>query len=74
MPSGPRSQRLPEPWTFFVDRSLGGRVVAEALRAAGEAVEVHDDHFAVDAADQTWLADVGGNLRAVCARSLREAR
>jgi len=59
MPSGPRSQRLPEPWTFFVDRSLGGKVVADALRAAGEAVEVHDDHFAADAADQTWLAEIG---------------
>jgi hypothetical protein len=43
MPSGPRSRRLPEPWIFFIDRSLGGQVVGEALRAAGEQVEVHDD-------------------------------
>ncbi|MDB4979716.1 MAG: hypothetical protein JWM82_468 [Myxococcales bacterium] len=33
--------------------------MADALRAAGEAVEIHDDHFAADAADQTWLAEVG---------------
>jgi hypothetical protein len=34
-------------------------VVAEALRAAGEQVEVHDDHFARDASDETWLGKVG---------------
>jgi hypothetical protein len=59
MPSGPRSRRLPEPWIFFIDRSLGAQVVAEALRAAGEQVEVHDDHFARDASDETWLGEVG---------------
>jgi hypothetical protein len=59
MPSGPRSQRLPEPWVFFVDRSLGGRVVAETLRALGEHVEVHDDHFSKDATDEVWLAEIG---------------
>ena len=74
MPSGPRSQRLPEPWTFFVDRSLGGRVVADALRAAGEAVEVHDDHFAADAADQTWLANVGGKAWVVLSKDDRIRR
>jgi len=68
MPSGPPSQRLPEPWTFFVDRSLGGRVVADALRVAGEAVEVHDDHFARDAPDQLWLAEVGAKYRLAVAR------
>lgn len=55
MRSGPPSQRLPEPWTFFVDRSLGGRIVADALRAAGAAFVVHDDHFERDAPDQKWL-------------------
>lgn len=59
MPSGPRSRRLPEPWVFFVDRSLGGKVLAHALRALGERVEVHDDHFPKDATDEIWLADVG---------------
>lgn len=59
MPSGPRFQRLPEPWVWFVDRSLGAKIVADALRTIGERVEVHDDHFPRDAADEVWLASVG---------------
>ncbi len=74
MPSGPRSQRLPEPWTFFVDRSLGERVVTDALRAAGESVESHDDHFRPDAADQTWLAEVGANAWIVLSKDDRIRR
>lgn len=45
--------------TFFVDRSLGRRFVAEALRAAGVRVEVHDDHFRIDERDDVWLPQVG---------------
>ncbi len=59
MRSAAKSQRLPEPWTFFIDRSVGGRIVAEALLTAGETVEIHDDHFAKDAPDVEWLAAVG---------------
>jgi PIN like domain len=33
--------------------------VAEALREIGETVEIHDDHFAPDAKDEDWLAEVG---------------
>ena len=51
--------RLREPLTYFVDRSLGGKVVAEALRAAGAVVARHDDHFAPDDPDECWLAHVG---------------
>jgi hypothetical protein len=51
--------RLPEPFVFFVDRSLGGRVVAQALREAREEVRVHDDLFKQDTDDEVWLADVG---------------
>jgi PIN domain-containing protein len=51
--------RLREPFVFFVDRSLGGRVVAQALREAGEEVRVHDDLFSQDTDDEVWLADVG---------------
>ena len=50
--------KLREPFVYFVDRSLGRRVVVEAFRAAGEVAEAHDDHFAVDAPDTVWLADV----------------
>lgn len=44
---------------FFVDRSLGKRVVAQALRDANARVEVHDDHFAENATDVDWLSGAG---------------
>lgn len=43
--------------TFYVDRCLG-KAVARALREAGAIVELHDDYFAQDALDETWIADV----------------
>jgi predicted nuclease of predicted toxin-antitoxin system len=52
-------QKPPESPTLFLDRSLGKKTVAEALRAAGATVEVHDDHFPEDARDETWLTEVG---------------
>jgi hypothetical protein len=51
--------KLLEPFTFFVDRSLGRTVVVEALRAAGENVIAHDDQFAQSTPDATWLVAVG---------------
>ena len=45
--------------TFFLDRNLGRKWVAEALRQAGARVEIHDDHFAADAPDEEWLALCG---------------
>lgn len=44
---------------FFIDRSLGGHLVADALREAGTRVEVHDDHFSPDCLDEDWLVEVG---------------
>jgi len=52
-------QKLPESPTLFLDRFLGTKTVAVALRNAGSKVEVHDDHFAQDATDETWLTVVG---------------
>lgn len=52
--------KQPEAPTFFLDRSLGKNIVAEALRTAGVRVEVHDDHFSADAKDEDWLTIVGG--------------
>jgi hypothetical protein len=49
----------PERLIFFVDRSLGRKVIPAALRAAGEEVRIHDEHFPQDAKDEVWLADVG---------------
>ncbi len=44
--------------TLFIDRSLGQRVVPEALRAVGALVEIHDDHFPSDTHDDVWLTEV----------------
>lgn len=66
MPSNKRSGTKLSPYekqlrelTFFLDRNLGSRRVAEALRTAGANVEVHADHFAVDGSDEEWLAACG---------------
>ncbi|MGB3614160.1 MAG: hypothetical protein WBA10_10225 [Elainellaceae cyanobacterium] len=48
-----------EPFTFFIDRCLGGKSLAQALRNLNIAVEVHDDHFAKNALDVDWLPAVG---------------
>ena len=57
-PSGTKAELLLEASTFFVDRCLG-RSVGVALRQAGLQVEFHADHFADDAADETWISEVG---------------
>lgn len=49
----------PDPPVFFLDRTLGRRIVAEALRRAGHRVEIHDDHFDQSAPDEEWLSNVG---------------
>ena len=49
----------PEALIFFIDRSLGKKIVAQALRDSGETVEIHDDHFLPDAKDEDWLVEVG---------------
>jgi hypothetical protein len=74
MRSAARSRPLPEPWTFFVDRSLGGQIVANALRDMGERVEAHDDHFKADVADKIWLADVGARRWVVLTKDDRIRR
>jgi predicted nuclease of predicted toxin-antitoxin system len=50
---------LPNTPVLFLDRSIGKRKVAAALRGAGMVVEVHDDHFPADARDEDWLQVVG---------------
>ncbi len=51
--------KLPEPFVYFVDRSLGRGIVVETLRAAGHEVHAHDDHFAQNTPDTEWLIEVG---------------
>ncbi len=74
MPSAAKSRRLREPFTFFIDRSLGARLVAEAIRAGcepGELVHVHDDHFPQDTTDTEWLKQVGARGWVVLTKDTR---
>ncbi|MDJ0763987.1 MAG: hypothetical protein QNJ97_13480 [Myxococcota bacterium] len=41
-----------------MDRSIGGKIVANALRDAGATVNIHDDYFEKDAPDEAWLLEV----------------
>lgn len=50
---------MPPEVVFFLDRSLGRVHVSQALRALGARVEIHDDHFPLDARDADWLPEVG---------------
>ncbi len=52
------SKQTSPPPIFFIDRALGQRLVAKALRKAGAQVEVHQDHFAPDSPDTEWLPEV----------------
>src|SRR5262245_48588397 len=63
--------RLPEPFAYFIDRSIGKNVVAEALRAEGETVHVHDDFFDKKTDDDVWLADVGSRGWIVLSKDAR---
>lgn len=51
--------KLREPFTYFVDRSLGRGLVVGALRAAKLDVHAHDDHFAQNTPDAEWLVEIG---------------
>jgi hypothetical protein len=53
--------KLPNPPTFFLDRSLGRLKIAAALRLAGATIEVHDSKFPQDAPDEVWLRAAGEN-------------
>jgi len=61
----------PEPPVFFVDRCLGRHEFPAPLRDAGLRVEVHDDHFADDCADEDWLPAVGRYGWVVITRDLK---
>ena len=59
-PSAAKLPKPPETVSFFLDRSLGKRIFAGALRQAGVSVEVHDDYFRPDATDKEMA---GGRRR-----------
>jgi hypothetical protein len=45
--------------TFYLERSLGGRIILEELRKADLRVEPHFKWFRPDTADAAWLPEVG---------------
>ena len=49
----------PEVHIFFLDRNLGSKQLAEALRKESFVIRVHDEHFKPDEADDVWLASCG---------------
>jgi len=46
-------------YTFFIDRSLGRKHLAQMLSEESEKYELHDDHFSQDTPDVDWLKEVG---------------
>lgn len=60
-----------EPFTFFIDRCLGGAFVADVLREAGHLVVVHDDEFEPNTRDVDWLQAVGERGWAVLTKDAR---
>lgn len=52
-------EAAPDELVFFVDRSLGGKLVVQALRDAGAQVVVHDDVLPQNTKDVEWLAEAG---------------
>lgn len=59
MPFAANSRKPPDPVVFFLDRTLGKNVFADALRKANLEVRIHDEHFSAGEKDETWLRDVG---------------
>jgi hypothetical protein len=49
----------PPDLVFFVDAALGRVVVADALRAEGLSVTLHDEAFPQGTADEDWLPEIG---------------
>ena len=65
------SPKPPEALVFFLDRSLVRHTVADALRAAGGNVIVHDDRFPQTTTDPEWLKEAGANQWVVLTRDER---
>ena len=64
------SKRL-EDITYFIDRSLGGKIVAAKLRESGLSVVAHDEYFPQNCPDEEWLRIVGSRGWIVLTRDTR---
>jgi len=60
-PSDVNSRPPDDSPVLFIDRNLGRHVLADKLREAGIACEVHDDHLPQEATDESWLQFIGEN-------------
>ena len=60
-PSAANSGQPHKHTPFFLARNLGKHVIADALRAVGLVVELHDDHLPEDAPDEDWISLAGRN-------------
>ncbi|MBC8120241.1 MAG: hypothetical protein H7Y22_00200 [Gemmatimonadaceae bacterium] len=49
---------MTQPVVFFIDSSLGGLILKQALQQEGEQVALHDEHFPQGTLDVDWLPDV----------------
>jgi predicted nuclease of predicted toxin-antitoxin system len=56
---------------LFLDRNLGKKIVADALRQAGGDVRVPDDYFSPNARDEEWLSEVGRRQWVVLTKDTR---
>jgi len=70
-PSDANSPSPLERLVFFVDRSLGRKVIPIALRQAGEDVRIHDDFFPQNAEDPVWLTEAGKRGWVVLTKDVR---
>lgn len=48
-----------EDFVFFLDQSLGDKIIREALREKGLSVALLKEHFPIDTPDEEWLPEVG---------------
>jgi len=55
----------------FLDRNLGNKIIADALRRAGADVRIHDDHFSPNARDEEWLSRGGRRQWVVLTKDTR---
>lgn len=59
MRSAGATDSRPDQPTIFIDRNSGGRSFKAALEAKGIRIVLHDDEFARDVPDETWISEVG---------------
>jgi predicted nuclease of predicted toxin-antitoxin system len=65
------NSRPPDNPVFFIDEALGRHLIPDALKAAGEPVEAHNDILPSGTPDTEWLEYAGRNKRLVITKDKR---